>query len=151
MIFVIRTTSGQEDFVMEMIASEAKKEDLPIYSISVLPAVKGYLFIEAQDEHTITRAVAGIPHVKARNLIAGKTTISEIASVFETKPLMDTLQAGQIVEIISEPFKGSRAKILRVNKPKEEVTVELLEATVKKIPLTLKAEKIKIIEELRKK
>jgi transcriptional antiterminator NusG len=144
---MVRTTSGQEPFVMEMISLQVKKEELPIYSISQFPAVKGYVFLEADDEHVITRAVSGIPHVKTRGLIAGRSTIESISSMFESKPLMDTIKSGQIVEIIAEPFKGNKAKILRVNKPKEEVTVELLEASVKKIPLTLKAEKIKVLEE----
>jgi transcriptional antiterminator NusG len=58
---------------------------------------------------------------------------------------MKTLQEGQQVEIISGPFKGEKAKITRVNQSKEEVTVELLEAAVK-IPVTIKAENIKVTQ-----
>ena len=55
-----------------------------------------------------------------------------------------TLEEGQTIEIIAGPFKGEKAKITRVNAAKEEVTVELLEAAVK-IPVTIKAENIKIV------
>ena len=58
---------------------------------------------------------------------------------------MKTLQEGQLVEIISGPFKGDKAKITRVNAAKEEVTVELQEAAVK-IPVTIKAENVKILQ-----
>ena len=55
-------------------------------------------------------------------------------------------KAGMKVELIAGPFKGEKAKVMRVNDAKEEVTVELLEAAVK-IPVTLHAEHIRIIKE----
>ena len=58
---------------------------------------------------------------------------------------MKAIQEGLKVEIISGPSKGEKAKVVRVNQAKEEVTVELLEAAVK-IPVTIKAENIKIIQ-----
>ncbi len=58
---------------------------------------------------------------------------------------MKTLLEGQMVEIISGPFKGDKAKITRVNAAKEEITVELQEAAVK-IPVTIKAENVKIVQ-----
>ena len=54
------------------------------------------------------------------------------------------IQKGDIVEIISGPFKREKAKITRVDKTKEEVVVELLEAAVP-IPMTLKMDAIKVI------
>ena len=48
------------------------------------------------------------------------------------------------MEIISGPFKREKAKITRVDKTKEEVVVELLEAAVP-IPMTLKMDAIKVI------
>jgi transcriptional antiterminator NusG len=57
---------------------------------------------------------------------------------------MTAIKPGQTVEIILDPFKGSRAKIIRVNLAKEEVVIELFDATVK-IPITIKAENIKVL------
>ncbi|MEK6874670.1 MAG: transcription elongation factor Spt5, partial [Nanoarchaeota archaeon] len=55
-----------------------------------------------------------------------------------------SIQKGDIAEIISGPFKREKARVTRVDKVKEEVVVELLEAAVP-IPLTLKMDAIKVI------
>ena len=49
-----------------------------------------------------------------------------------------------IVEIISGAFKREKAKVTRIDKAKEEVVVELLEAAVP-IPITLKIDAVKVI------
>ena len=47
--------------------------------------------------------------------------------------------------MLGGPFKNSKAKIIRVNKAKEEVTIELLEGTMP-IPITIKAEYVRVLE-----
>jgi len=54
------------------------------------------------------------------------------------------IQKKDTVEIISGPFKREQAKITRIDKQKEEVVVELLEAAVP-IPITLKMDSVKVI------
>ena len=49
-----------------------------------------------------------------------------------------------IVEIIAEPFKKEKAKVIRVDKQKEEVVVSLLGAAVQ-IPVTVKLDNVKVI------
>ena len=49
-----------------------------------------------------------------------------------------------IVELISGPFKREQAKVIRIDKTKEEVVVELLEAAVP-IPITVKLDAVKVI------
>ena len=63
----------------------------------------------------------------------------------EEKPPIKGLDIGDIVELISGPFKGEKAKVIRVDKGKEEVTIELIEATVP-IPVTVKADYVRILE-----
>ena len=79
-------------------------------------------------------------------MVAGGIKIEELSNLLEAKPLMQSIKEGDKAEIVSGPFKGEKCRILRVNSTKEEVTVELLEAAVK-IPLTTKAENIRIIKE----
>jgi transcriptional antiterminator NusG len=144
MIFPVRTTVGQEQLVVDILSSKIAKEELNIYSISVVPGLKGYILIEADNEVTVRRGITDTPHVKGSGIVKGAVNIEELSGLLESKPLMKTLQEGQKVEIISGPFKGEKAKITRVNAAKEEVTVELLEAAVK-IPVTIKAENIKTV------
>ena len=54
------------------------------------------------------------------------------------------IQKNDIVEIISGPFKREKAKVTRVDKAKDEVVVELLEAAVP-IPITLTLANVKVI------
>ena len=145
MIFPVRTTVGQEQLVVDILSSKIAKEELNIYSIAVVPGLKGYILIEADNEVTLRRGITDTPHIKGSGIVKGAVKIEELSGLLESKPLMKTLVTGMKVEIISGPFKGEKAKITRVNQSKEEVTVELLEAAVK-IPVTIKAENIKVVQ-----
>ena len=144
MIFPIRTTVNQEQLVVDILSSKIAKEELNIYSIGVIPGLKGYILIEADNEVTVRRGITDTPHIKGSGIVKGAIDINELESILEAKPLMKTIKEGQTVELISGPFKGEKAKVVRVNPTKEEVTVELMEAAVK-IPVTIKAENIKIL------
>ncbi len=144
MIFPVRTTVNQEQMVVDILGAKISKEDLNIYSIAVVPGLKGYILIEADNEITVRRGITDTPHVRGSGIVKGAVNIEELSDMLDAKPLMKTLAEGQKVEIISGPFKGEKAKITRVNAQKEEVVLELLEAAVK-IPVTIKAENIKII------
>jgi transcriptional antiterminator NusG len=60
------------------------------------------------------------------------------------KKIIENIEKGDVVEIIAGPFKGERAKVIRVDKNKEEVTLELENAAVP-IPITLPVEGVKIV------
>ena len=146
MIFTVRTTVGQESLVVDILSNKIKKEELNIYSIAVIPGLKGYILIEGDNEVTIRRGVTNTSHVKGRGIVDGAVKVEELVNLLEAKPLMKSIKEGMKVELIAGPFKGEKAKVLRVNDTKEEVTVELLEAAVK-IPVTIHAEHIRIIKE----
>lgn len=146
MIFPVRTTVGQEQLVVDILGNKIHAEELNIYSIGVIPGLKGYILIEADNEVTVRRGITGTPHIKGSGIVRGAVDINELNSLLEAKPLMQSIQVGQNVELVAGPFKGEKARVLRVNETKEEVTVELMEAAVK-IPVTIKAEHIRIIKE----
>lgn len=146
MIYAITTTVGQESLVVDILSHKIQKEGLGIYSLSVIPGLKGYVLAEAIDELTVRRGITGAPHIKGKGIVQGMVKIEELSSLLEAKPLMKSIKEGMKVELISGPFKGEKAKVLRVNDTKEEVTVELLEAAVK-IPVTIKAEHIRVLKE----
>ena len=54
------------------------------------------------------------------------------------------LNSGDIVEIISQTFKGEQAKVTRIDKGKGEVVVSLLGASVP-IPVTVKIDNVKVV------
>ena len=147
-IFAVRTTAGQEKNVANLIAARVELKNLPIKAILVPEAMKGYVFIEAEGPHFVEEAIAGIKHVRSR-VPYGKVDFEEIERYIVAKPIIEELDENDIVEIIGGPFKGMRAKITRIDKAKNEVILELLEATFT-LPITVHADYVKLIEKAKK-
>ena len=143
MIFTLRTMSGQEELVATILKNKA--EELPIYSIIIIPNVKGYILIEVDNENTLKRAIFDIPYVKKGSLAIGRVSNKELESILKVESVMEKLKENMIVEIKNGYLKGERARIVRVNPTKEEITVEILDAAIK-MPITLTAENVKIIQ-----
>ena len=64
--------------------------------------------------------------------------------MLEKKVEAINIEPGDIVEIITEPFKNEKAKVTRVDKQKGEIVVSLLGASVP-IPVTVKIDNVKVI------
>ncbi len=141
MIYGVRVTAGQEELVGEVISRKAQNEGLEIYSVLLSPGIRGYILVEAKDELTVRKAVAGVSHVKG--VVQGAADLSQIEGMLEAKPLMAEIKPGMIVKLIAGPFKGEKARVIRVDPQKEEVTVELVEAAIK-IPVTVEAQYVKV-------
>ena len=146
-IFAVRTTAGQEKNVANLIASRIESNRLPVKAVLVPEMLKGYVFIEAEGPHFVEDAIAGIKHVRSR--VPGIVSFSEVEKYIVVKPVIEELDLDDVVEIISGPFKGMRAKITRIDKTKGEVTLELLEATFT-LPITVHADYVKVVEKAKK-
>jgi len=146
-IFAVRTTAGQEKNVANFIASKVETSKLPIKAIFVPEMMKGYVFIEAEGPHFIDEAIAGIKHVRSR--VPGIVSFSEIERYIVVKPVIEELDVEDTVEIVGGPFKGMKAKITRIDETKEEVTLELLEATFT-LPITVHADYVRLAEKAKK-
>ena len=140
MIFAVRTTAGQEKNVAKLIATRVKAGELPIKAVLVPEILKGYVFVEADGPHFVDKVIAGIKHVRSR--VPGTVSFSEVERYIIVKPVIEELDIGDVVEIMAGPFKGMRAKITRVDRTKEDVTLELLEATFT-LPITVHADYVK--------
>lgn len=142
MIFVIKVTTNKEDKALDMIEEKAKKKQLNVYSLARPHGLRGYVFLEADERETAEEAAFNLPYVKG---IIGKTiSYDEIKSMLEPTITEMNIEKNDIVEIISEPFKKEKAKVLRVDKQKEEAVVSLLGAQVP-IPVTVKLDNLRVI------
>ena len=142
MIFVIKVTTNKEDKALDLIEDRVKNKQLEAYSIARPHGLRGYIFLEALDRETAEEAVFDLPYTKG---IIGKTvTYEEIKNMIEPQITAINIEKNDIVEIISEPFKKEKARVLRVDKQKGEVLVSLLGATVP-IPVTVKIDNVKVI------
>jgi len=146
-IFAVRTTTGQERNVAKLVASKIEMNNIPIKAILVPETLRGYIFIEANGPHFVEEAITGIKHVRSR--VPGIVSFSEIERYIVRKPIIEELSENDIVEIIGGPFKGMRAKITRIDTSKEEVILELLEATFT-LPITVHSDYVKLVEKAEK-
>jgi len=140
-IYAIRTTANKEKNVASKLYDRITRDGYNITAI-VLPGLKGYMLVEGS-RGDIDKAYRGITH--ARGLVSGGTDVSEIEHFLAPKPAVTALAIEYIVEVTAGPFKGEKAKITRVDKTKNEITIELLEATVP-IPITVPAESVRVLE-----
>lgn len=142
MIFVVKVTTNKEDQAADLIAERARKKQLAAYSIIRPHGLRGYIFLEALDRETAEEAVFNLPYVK--NIIPRTVSYDDIKNLLEFTPAAMKIEKGDIVEIIQEPFKKEKAKVIRIDKTKEEAVVELLGAAVP-IPVTVKLDNIRVI------
>lgn len=141
-IYALRTTANREDQVMEFVTSNAQKKKLEVYSVIRPHGMRGYIFVEAASKTDAEQAAYNVPY--ARGILPKPVEYTEIEHMIEQVKREINIQKNDIAEIISGPFKREKAKIIRVDKAKEEVVVELLQAAVP-IPITVKLDAVKVI------
>ena len=125
-----------------MISERAEKKNIKVYSVSRPHGLRGYILLEAEDRDSAEEAVFNLPYVKG---IIGKTlSYEEIENMIKPSVEAISIQEGDLVEIIAEPFKKEKAKVLRIDKQKEEVVISLLGAVVP-LPVTVKLDNVKVI------
>lgn len=142
MIFVVRVTTNREEQVANLIAERARKKQLAIYSVIRPHGLRGYILLEALDHETAEESAFNLPYVKG--IIPKTVTYDDIKNLLEPAPEAINIEKNDIVEIIAEPFKKEKAKVIRVDKTKEEAVVELLGAAVP-MPVTVKIDNIRVI------
>ena len=104
--------------------------------------MRGYIFIEATSKLDAENALQGVPY--ARGILPTEIPYPEIEHMLEQVKIEMNIRKNDIVEVIAGPFKRENAKVIRVNKQKEEIVVELLDAAVP-IPITVKMDAVKVI------
>ena len=145
MIYTVKTVVGRENIVLDAIATKVKTQSLDIQALVHPEEIKGYIFIEG-DLKDVEKVIQMIPHV--RGLLKTPVELSKIQRFLEPKTVEVNLEKGDLVEVIGGPFKGERGKVIRYDKTKREVTIELVEVTVP-IPVTVGVEFVKLLEKLR--
>jgi len=142
MIFIIKVTTNKEEKAVDMISERIEKKDINAFSVSRPHGLRGYILLEAEDRESAEESVFNLPYVKG---IIGRTiSYEEIKNMIEPSATTISIKEGDIVEMIAEPFKKEKAKVLRIDKQKETVVVSLLGAVVP-LPVTVKIDNVKVI------
>ena len=145
-IYTVRTTSGREVIVLDLLTSKIRAEGLDVKTVFHPAEIKGYIFLEGSLGN-VQKTIQGVMHVKG--LIQKPVRLEEIQHFLEYKKERIKVEIGDTVEIIGGPFKGEKGKINRIDKVKDEVTVELLEASIP-IPVTIATEFVKVLKTKKK-
>lgn len=159
MIYAVRATAGQEKVVAELLYKAAvskidaiRNDGGDVYSILYTTGLKGYVLVEADSPGTVEDLARGVP--KTRGLLlkekgniesAGIISLQEMEETLMPTPIVTTVSKSDLVELVQGPFKGERARIVRIDKDKNEITVELIEAAVP-IPVVVKGDDIKLLK-----
>ncbi|MBN2122227.1 transcription elongation factor Spt5 [Candidatus Micrarchaeota archaeon] len=144
MIYIFRVTTGQEKIVSQMLEKKAKAQKLEVYSILVPENVRGYLFVEAATENDAVHLSQKTRHVKG--ILKQNIDVSEVEKMVKAeKPAALTIELSDIVEIKSGAFKGDKAKVIKIDENKDELTVEFMDMAVP-IPTTIKRKIAKLFK-----
>ena len=139
-IFAVKTTASQERTVADMIIN---REEPEIHAALAPDSLTSYVMVEAEGDAVLNRVLEDIPH--ARSIVPGKSDISEVEHFLSPKPDVEGIAEGDIVELIAGPFKGEKAQVQRIDEGKDQVTVELYEATGP-IPVTVRGDQIRVLD-----
>jgi len=139
-VYAVKTTASQERTVADMIMNREEDE---IHAALAPDSLTSYVMVEADNDAVISRVLEEIPH--ARSMVPGESDISEVEHFLSPKPDVEGIAEGDIVELIAGPFKGEKAQVQRIDEGKDQVTVELYEATVP-IPVTVRGDQIRVLD-----
>lgn len=145
--FVVKVTAGQERIAANMLNNKWKKSDLPIYSIVVIDGMRGYIIVEAEDEPAIRTFITRDKNIKG--VLDKPLTAEEVDKLVEVKSLAPEIGKDDLVEFTSGPFKGYKARVLKVDDIKGDITVELMDVVVP-IPITTKTNTAKVLQKAQK-
>ncbi len=142
-VLAIKTSRGYEREVADTLLARAEEKADVVFALLVPSALRGYVFAEGMSLEGVREMLKGIR--KARGLVEGETTLKEVEPLLVPKITVEGFVEGAIVELISGPFKGEKARVKKIDQAKEEITVELIEAVVP-IPVTVRGDHVRMLE-----
>ena len=87
--------------------------------------------------------------VEVQALVSGRfpgdSGLSEVEHCLSPTPDVEGIAEGDIIELIAGPFQGEKARVQRIDEGKDQVTVELYEATVP-IPVPVRGDQIRVLD-----
>jgi transcription termination/antitermination protein NusG len=142
-VLAIKTSRGYEREVADTLLARTDEKPDVVFAMLVPSALRGYVFAEGMSFEGVREMLKGIR--KARGLVDGETTLKEVEPLLVPKITVEGFVEGAIVELISGPFKGEKARVKKIDQTKEEITVELIEAVVP-IPVTVRGDHVRMLE-----
>ena len=147
-VVAVKSSIGHERAVADSIFARAKAKDLGIFAILAPANLRGYVFVESMNPDRLEELVRGVR--RARGVVKGRgeektIAFSDIDLYLAPKPIVSGIMEGDIVELVAGPFKGEKARVMKIDETKEEITVELFEAMVR-IPVTVRGDHVRVLQ-----
>ncbi|MEK6911553.1 MAG: transcription elongation factor Spt5 [Candidatus Thermoplasmatota archaeon] len=146
-IIAVKTSIGHERTVADAVFARAKARDIGVFSILVPVNLRGYVLVESMNPDRLEEVIRGIR--RARGIVESKgekaIQFTDIEMYLAPKPIVSGMMEGDIVELMAGPFKGEKARVMKIDETKEEVTVELFEAMVR-IPVTVPVTQVRVLQ-----
>lgn len=142
-VYALRAVGNQEYNVAFMLKARAEHRGLDkvrVTAIVVLPSLRGFVFVEGTMPYEIQELATGIKHY--RGMVRGVMSVDELLSGL-ARPA--EINVGDVVEIIVEPFKGYRGRVVDIDKEKGQVTLELLDSS-STMPIVMNLKEVRKIE-----
>ena len=143
----VRVIAGQEYNVAAIIRTRLelmekdKRKYYNVPSIVVPPNVQGQVYLETPHSYVAIDLSTGIKQY--RGLMMGKVPLTELMKMIKREI---KVQINDVVEIITEPFRGFKAKVVDVDERNNTVKLLLFD-TATNIPVTLPIKSVRVIEE----
>jgi transcriptional antiterminator NusG len=141
-LYAVSVVARQEYNIAVLLKARVESSNIPVYSIVVPPSSLGVLFVEGESLPAVTRAIYGTRHVKG--LLKGVTNVEEVVRLLKpAKPAVE-VGIGDEIEITADILKGSRGRVIYVDREKGIVRVELLD-TAFPMPLDLRISEVRLV------
>ena len=157
-LYIMKTAIGREQTASERLADRGRRSGAPVYAILAPTKLRGFVFVETDSPEVLRDNLKGLTHARGMVMVKGigygrskqpdtfgTSTLEELKPHLTPPPAVTGIAEGNIIEIISGPFKGEKARVQRIDESKEEVTVELIEAMVP-IPITVRGDHVRVLE-----
>ncbi|MGC9201246.1 MAG: transcription elongation factor Spt5 [Thermoproteota archaeon] len=147
MFFIVKVTPGRERAVAEVIMYKALAENFEIFSVTVPEDLKGFIYVEAKTAYQVDLVSQDVKDVRGR--LQGIVKDEEISKYFTEKPTTEEFSIGDVVEVKTGVFKRMRARVVDIDRAKNEVTIELQESG-SIFPITLSMDLVRLVEKGKK-
>ncbi|OGS48671.1 MAG: transcription elongation factor Spt5 [Euryarchaeota archaeon RBG_16_68_13] len=147
-VIAVKSSIGHERTVADAIFARAKAKEMGIFAILAPANLRGYVFVESMNPDRLEELVRSIR--RARGVVKGRDdsrgiSFADIDLYLAPKPIVSGIMEGDIVELVAGPFKGEKARVMKIDETKEEITVELFEAMVR-IPVTVRGDHVRVLQ-----
>jgi transcriptional antiterminator NusG len=133
-LYAVKVTTGQEENVIGVASLKIRAQELPIRVLLSPPKLPGTIIVEAENIGVVSQVFGGMRHVK--RIVYGTVDPEEVKRLLTVEEKVEEFNVGDMVEVVSGPFRDMKGKVVRAEKDKREVVIEFLDASFT-LPVTI--------------